>query len=106
MTEDVSARFAPSAGNPVALTGNVTGQIEFVTIAGATQILLQTEAAVVDLVVGLASNSLSRPVGKSDRAIPGPRAVETAKRSRLGVSSRCGQHECGADSRSLDSLSK
>src|ERR1700730_2762561 len=41
IAENVPARFAPVAGNPIALTRDVAAQIEFVAVAGAMEILLQ-----------------------------------------------------------------
>src|SRR3954467_14809260 len=42
IAEDVAALLAPIAGDAVALAGDVAGEIEFVAVAGAVQVLLQT----------------------------------------------------------------
>jgi CobQ-like glutamine amidotransferase family enzyme len=39
--ENIAARFAPVAGNPVALARNIAAQVELVAVAGAAQVLLQ-----------------------------------------------------------------
>jgi hypothetical protein len=49
------------------------------------QILLQAEAAAVDLVVGLAADALDRSVGERDRAVAGPISVKAGKWPRLGM---------------------
>src|SRR5258708_32111005 len=46
---DVAARFAPGAGDAVALADHIAAEIEFITVAGAAQGLLQAAAAAVDL---------------------------------------------------------
>src|SRR6266581_5896289 len=56
IAEDVAALLAPVAGDPVTLAGDVAGKIEFVAVAGAVQVLLQTHPGRVDLVVGLAAD--------------------------------------------------
>ena len=104
IAENIPASLAPVAGDAVALAGDLAAQIEFVAVAGAMQILLQAKSVAVDLVVGLASNALGRSVGKSDRAVPGPRSVKTGKWSRLGMTSRHRQHQRGADACGLDRL--
>src|SRR5665213_2173330 len=52
VAENIPARLAPVAGNPVALAGDIAGEVEFVAVAGAAETLLQIAA--LDLVVGLA----------------------------------------------------
>src|SRR5437879_1398002 len=44
VTEDVAAGLAPIAGDPVALTRDVAGEVQLVAVAGAVQGLLQVEA--------------------------------------------------------------
>jgi hypothetical protein len=85
IAENIPARLAPAAGNPVAIARDIAAQVELVAVAGAMQALLQTESGAVDLVVGLAANALGRSVGKSDGAVSGPCAAEAGKWTRLGM---------------------
>ena len=84
IAENIPASLAPVAGDAVALAGDIAAQVEFVAVAGAMKVLLQTEAAAIDLVVGLAADALGRSVGQRNRPVAGPCPVETGKRSRLG----------------------
>src|SRR3954471_23768057 len=106
IVEYIPASLAPVAGNAVTVAGDITAEVEFVAVAGAMKVLLQTKAAAVDLVVGLAADALGRSVGERNRAVAGPCPVETGKRSRLGMACRDGEHQCGADAGSFDRLSK
>ena len=72
IAENIPASLAPVAGDAVAVAGDLAAQIEFVAVAGAMQILLQTEAGAVDLVVGLAADPLGRSIGKRNRPVAGP----------------------------------
>jgi hypothetical protein len=106
IAENIAAGFAPVAGNAVTIARDIAAQVELVAVAGAMQILLQTEASAVDLVVGLAPDALDRTVGKRHCSIAGPRSVKTDKRAGLSVAGRHRQHQCGADTSSFDRLSK
>src|SRR5258705_10916630 len=85
IAENIPAGFAPVAGNAVALAGDIAAQVEFIAIAGAMEILLETKSGAVDLVVGLAADALGCSVGKCDRSVAGPCSLKTGKRARLGV---------------------
>src|SRR5438132_6905951 len=89
IAEDIPALLAPVAGDAVTLAGDVAGEIEFIAVAGAVQILLQAEPAGVDLVVGLAADVLGGAVGKRNSARAAPVSVKAGKRaSHLGMA--CG----------------
>lgn len=106
IAEDVAACLAPVAGDPVALAGDVAGEVELVAVAGAMQRLLQVHARRRDLVVSLATNAFGRAVGQRHRARSGPRAGKTGERT-AGLRMDCGgrQHQCGADAHSSEGLS-
>jgi hypothetical protein len=107
IAEDIPALFAPVAGDTVTLAGDVAGEVEFVAVAGAVQILLQAEPVGVDLVVGLATDVLGAAIGKHDRARAAPVSVKAGKRaSRLGMACGDRQHERGADADSCESLTE
>jgi hypothetical protein len=106
IAEDVSACFAPATMNAVALARHVAGQIEFVAVASATQVLLQSEARAINLIVSLAPDPLGSPIRKSDGAVSGPCAAKPGKRARLGMTRRYGQHERGPDTGSPDAVCK
>src|SRR5262249_10798344 len=89
VAEDVAARFTPVAGNPVTVGCNIAGEVELVAVAGAVQLLLQAHAAVIDPVIGFATDALGRSVGKRNRSGSRPCAVESGERaSGLGMASR------------------
>ena len=107
VAENIPAFLAPVAGDAVAVAGDLAAQIEFVAVAGAMQILLQAQSITVDLVVRFAAETLGRSVRQRDRAIAGPRSVETGKwRRRLGMACRYREHQCGTEAGSLDRSSK
>jgi hypothetical protein len=107
IAENVAARFAPVAGDPFTLAGNIAAQVEFVAVAGAVQILLQVQSGAVDLVVGLATDAFGGSVGQRNRAGAGPCSVKTGKRAaRLRVARGQRQYERGANGNRLDGLSK
>src|ERR1700730_646131 len=60
IAENIPARLTPVAGNSLAPARNVAAQVEFVAVAGAMQILLQTQPGAVDFIVCPAANSLGR----------------------------------------------
>src|SRR5882757_1064150 len=101
IAEDIPALFAPIAGDTVTLAGDVAGEVEFVAVAGAVQVLLQAEPVGVDLVVGLAADVFRGAVGKRDVACSGPASVKTGK-GTTGLRVACGdrQQERGADASS------
>src|SRR3954463_16538799 len=81
IAEDIPALFAPVAGDPVTLAGDVAGEIEFIAVAGAVQVLLQAEPAGVDLVVGLAADVFGGAVGERDCAGAAPVSVKAGERA-------------------------
>ncbi len=107
VAEDIPALLAPVTGDALTLAGDVAGEIEFVAVAGAVQILLQAEPVGVDLVVGLATDVLGGAVGERDRAGAAPVSVKAGKRApRLGMACGDRQHERGADAGSCESLTE
>src|SRR6266536_5113017 len=44
IAEDVAALFTPIAGDAFTLAGDVAAQVEFVAVAGAVQVLLQSHS--------------------------------------------------------------
>src|SRR5882757_4939996 len=105
IAEDIPALFAPIAGDTVTLAGDVAGEVEFVAVAGAMQVLRQAEPVGVDLVVGLAADVFRGAVGKGNIACAGPISVKTGK-GACGLCVACGDrhHERGADASSGECL--
>src|SRR5207244_12000517 len=79
---DVAAGFAPGPDDAVALGRHIAAEIEFVTVAGAAQRLLQGASATIDLVTGLAANAFRRAVRQRNGAGARPRTVKAGKRTR------------------------
>src|SRR5581483_4835357 len=99
--------FAPVAGDAIAVGGDVAHQVELVAVARAVQLLLEVQAVRIDLVFGLAADVLGLAIRQRDRSSAGPCAVEAGKRAaRLGMTGRNRKHQCSADARSRDSLSR
>lgn len=107
IAKNVPALFAPVAGDPIALAGDIAGEIEFVAVAGAIQMLLQAKPVGVDLVVGFATDVFGGAIGECDRAGAGPVAVKARERpSRLGMAWGGRQNERGTDASNCESLTE
>src|SRR4029077_14456564 len=105
VAEDVAALLTPIAGNTVALAGDIAGQIEFVAVAGAVQVLHQAEPVGVDLVISLAADVFRGAVGERNVACSGPVSVKAGKGAPgLGMARGDRHHEHGANAGSGEGL--